>query len=219
MEAEGRHADLKRTLLQTTKLALVASIPFALVIGIGAPIIQTNWLGGRAPGTEIVMTIFSAVFVAVAAFLPSEAMLMGLGRSRLVSLCTLAHLILTVGLGVPMAARWGAAGLATAALAATLLTQVAVLIPAAAIACRVSVWSTIGHALMPAVFAGIPVGAGMLAVRDRIAVGGLAGLAVWSTGAMLLYGAICWRFALSTDERTFLREHVSRVVSGEERAA
>ena len=215
MDAEGRHDALKRTLLETTKLALVVSVPFALIIGIGAPIIQTNWLSGRAPGTEIVMTIFSAVFVAVAAFMPSESVLIGLGRSRLVSLCTFANLLLTVGLGVPFATRWGAPGLAVAALIATLLTQVAVQIPAAAIACGVSLKDGIVRAFVPALVGGIPVGAAMYFVRDEIAVGGLAGLAVWSVTALAAYAAICWRFALSTDERAFIRHHVSRIVTGE----
>ena len=214
MEAEGRHADLKRTLLQTTKLALVVSVPFALVIGIGAPIIQTNWLGGRAPGTEIVMTIFSAVFVATAAFLPSEAVLMGLGRSRLVSLSTLAQLVLTVGLGIPFAERWGAPGLAVAALIATLSAQVAVLIPAAAIACGLTLRDGIVRAIVPALAGGALAGVGMREVRDRIAVGGLAGLAVWSVAGVSVYAAIYWRFALSAEERSFLRRHASRVLRG-----
>ena len=217
MEAEGRHADLKRTLVQTTKLALLVSVPFALVIGIGAPIIQTNWLGGRAPGTEIVMTIFSAVFVAVAAFLPSEAVLMGLGRSRLVSLSTMAHLAITVGLGIPFAERWGAPGLAVAALIATLVAQVAILVPAAAIACGVSlVRDGFARAIVPAIAGGALVGLGMLEVRDSIAVGGLAGLAVWSAAGIGLYGLICWRFALSREEQGFLRYHVARIVRGDD---
>ena len=215
MEAEGRHADLRRTLLQTTKLALIVSIPLALVIGIGAPIIQANWLGGRVPGTEIVMTIFSAVFVAVAAFLPSESVLMGLGRSRLVSLATMAQLALTVGLGIPFASRWGAPGLAIAALVATLAAQVAVLIPAAAIACGLSLRDGIWRAIGPTVAGGTVVGIGMLELRDRIAEGGLAGLAVWSAAGVGLYGAICWRFALAADEREFLRFHAARIVRGE----
>jgi O-antigen/teichoic acid export membrane protein len=219
MQAEGRHDALKRTLLETTKLALVVSVPFALIIGIGAPIIQNNGLSGRAPGTEVVMTIFSAVFVAVAAFLPSEAVLIGLGNSRLVSLCTFAQLVLTIGLGVPFAARWGAPGLAVAALIATLLTQVAIQIPAAAAACGVSWKDGIVRAFVPALVGGIPVGAAMYFVRDWIAVGGLAGLAVWSVGALLLYAAICWRFALSDDERLWIRSHVSRIVAGDDEEA
>ena len=216
MEAEGRHEALKRTLLETTKLALIVAVPFALIIGIGAPVIQSNWLSGRAPGTEIVMTIFSGVFVAVAAFLPSEAILIGLGNSRLVSLCTLSQLVLTVGLGVPFAASWGAPGLAVAALIATLTTQVAVLIPAAASACGVSWRDGIARAFAPALVGGIPVGAAMYAVRDYIAVGGLAALAVWSVVGLALYAAICWRFALSDAERAFIRHHVSRILTGED---
>ena len=215
MEAEGRHDDLRRTLLRTTKLALVVSIPLALVIGIGAPIIQTNWLGGRAPGTEIVMTIFSGVFVAVAAFLPSESVLMGLGKSRLVSLATMAQLAITVGLGIPFAERWGAPGLAVAALAATLVAQVAVLIPAAVIACGLSLRDGVWRAIGPTLAGGALVGVGMLEVRDRIAQGGLAGLAVWSAAGVGLYAAICWRFALTAEERAFLRYQVGRILRGD----
>jgi O-antigen/teichoic acid export membrane protein len=216
MDAEGRHDDLRRTLVETTKLALVVSVPFALIIGIGAPIIQSNWLSGRAPGTEIVMTIFSAVFVAVAAFMPSEAVLIGLGNSRLVSLCTFAQLVLTIGLGIPFAARWGAPGLAVAALIATLLTQVAIQIPAAAAACGVSWKDGIVRACVPALVGGIPVGGAMYFVRDWIAVGGLAGLAVWSVGALVSYAAICWRFALSDDERHWIRGRLKRILVGDE---
>jgi len=35
MEAKGRHEDLRRTLVETTKLGLVVAVPLALLIGIG----------------------------------------------------------------------------------------------------------------------------------------------------------------------------------------
>lgn len=212
MQTEGRHHDLRRTLVETTKVALLVSVPFALVIGIGAPMIQTNWLGGRAPGIEIVMSIFAAVFVGVAAFLPAEAILLGLGRSRLVSLCTLGNLVVTIGLGIPLTARLGATGLALAALAATLSTQVAVLIPAAGIACGVPAREILGDALLSALLAGIPVAAVMLSLRDRLAVGGLAGLVAWSGGAVALYAVLGWRFVLSSDERRSVQRQMSRAL-------
>lgn len=215
MDAEGRLDDLRLLLIETTKLALVVAVPFALIIGIGAPLIEGNWLGGRAPGSSIVMSIFSLVFVGVAAFLPSEAVLIGLGRSRLVSILTLAHLALTVGLGVPFAKTWGPEGLACAALVATVVVQVGIAIPAAAIACGITAWAGWGRALVPVTIAGAPVAAGMWLTRERIAVGGLAGLAAWSATALVAYAAICWRFALSDSERRFLRHHVARMMRGD----
>ena len=212
MQTEGRHDDLRRTLRETTKVALIVSVPFALVIGIGAPMIQSNWLGGRAPGVEIVMSIFAAVFVGVAAFLPAEAILLGLGYSRLVSLCTLGNLVVTIGLGIPLTARLGAAGLALAALAATLLTQVAVLVPIAGIACGVSAGELLGRSVLPALLAGVPVGAAMFALRERLAAGGLAGLFAWSGGAVLLYAALGWRFVLTPDERSSVQAHMTRAL-------
>jgi hypothetical protein len=59
----------------------------------------------------------------------------------------------------------------------------------------------------------------MYFVRDWIAVGGLAGLAVWSVGALVLYAAICWRFALSDDERHWIRGRLKRILVGDEQAA
>jgi O-antigen/teichoic acid export membrane protein len=214
MQTEGRHSDLRRTLVETTKVALVVSVPFALVIGIGAPMIQSNWLGGRAPGVEIVMSIFAAVFVGVAAFLPAEAILLGLGRSQLVSLCTLANLVMTIGLGIPLTARLGTAGLALAALAATLTTQVAVLIPAAGVACGVPAREILGSVVAPALLAGVPVGAVMTLFRDRLAAGGLAGLVAWSGGAVALYAALAWRLVLSSDERRSAQRQLSRAFGG-----
>jgi O-antigen/teichoic acid export membrane protein len=214
MEIEGRHEDLRRTLVETTKVALIVSIPFALVIGIGAPMIQANWLGGRAPGVEIVMSVFAAVFVGVAAFLPAEAILLGLGRSRLVSLCTLGNLVVTVAIGIPLTARIGAAGLALAAVAATVATQVAILIPAAGAACGVPARETLGRGVFPALAVAVPVAAVMFGLRDRLAVGGLAGLFAWSGGAVALYAMIAWRFAYSRDERASLARQLSRAWAG-----
>lgn len=218
MEAEGRHADLRRTLVESTKLALIAAFPLALLIGIGAPMIQTNWLGDRAPEAEAVMAIFAAVFVGVAASLPSEAVLLGLGRSRFVAICSLAHFLLTIGLGVPLTARFGAPGLAFAALAAILAAQVLLQIPAAARACGVSGTEWLRRALLPGLVAGVPVGAVMFLARDTVAVGGLAGLAAWGGGAIAAYGALCWFFGLTADEKAFLQEHASRIFLGVSRS-
>lgn len=211
MEAEGRGADLGRTLVTTSKLALAVSAPIALLIGIGAPMIQANWLGGRAPEAEAVMMIFSAVFVAVATFMPAESILLGLGRFRLVALCAVAQVALTILLGIPLTARMDAPGLAFAALTATLVAQFAVLIPAGAVACGVPAYEWIRRALLPVAAAAVPVGIVMITLRDRVAVGGLAGIAAWGGGGMLTYGALFWAFGLTAEEKLYIREHSERI--------
>lgn len=211
MEAEGRHVDLRRTLVETTKLGLVIAVPLALLIGIGAPMIQTNWLAGKAPEAEPVMTIFAAVFVGVAASLPAEAVLLGLGWSRFVAFCSLAQAALLLMVGIPLAARYGAPGLAFGALVANLVGQVALQIPAAARACGIPLAEWARRAFAPALKAGVPVGIAMVLLRDRLAVGGLAGLAAWGGGAVFSYIALCWVWGLTVEEKQFITDHASRI--------
>jgi len=99
LEAAGRTRTLQQTLLATTRLALVLALPLGLVLGLGAEPILGNWMGGRTPGAVPVLSVFAFVFMLVAVCLPSEVVLLGLGRSRLLALLGLSQGTLTIVLG------------------------------------------------------------------------------------------------------------------------
>jgi O-antigen/teichoic acid export membrane protein len=210
LEASGRQGTLRQTLLKTTKFAIFAAVPLSLVLGLGAGPIQRNWLGGKAPEVEPILTIFSAVFLVVAASLPSEVILQGLGRVRLLAMLGLGQVAVIAGLGVFLTARIGPEGLALATLVAAATLQ-AVLIPVAARQCALPQSVLLGRAVLPAVVAGIPIALVMFWIRGVVASGGLASLATWAGGAALTYGLIYWRIGLDAEERAFFRSHVVRL--------
>jgi O-antigen/teichoic acid export membrane protein len=212
MDAAGRKQALRHMLFNTTKFAAAVSLPLALIVAFGATPIQANWLGNRAPEAEGVMRVFAIGFLFVAAAMPSESILLGLGRVRFLAIAGFAHVVITVAAGIPLARLWGAPGLAVASLIAVVTTQFLVYGPAAARQCGVSPWRFFSKAVLPTWIAGAPVAVMMLLAGGRIARGGMAALATWGGGAVLLYLAIFWRVGLDAEERAFLREHVRRLV-------
>ena len=118
---------------------------------------------------------------------------------------------ITVGLGIPLTAAYGAQGLAWAALLGVGLGQAAVQIPLAARACGFSVAGFAFRAFAPAVAIGLPVGLVMWRLRDEVAVGGLAALASWAGGALATYATLGWFFVLNGEERAFVKTHAQRI--------
>jgi O-antigen/teichoic acid export membrane protein len=210
LEASGRGRSLRQTLIKTTKFAFFTGVPISLVLGLGAGPIQRNWLGGKAPEVEPILTIFSAVFLVVAVSLPSEVILQGLGRVRLLAMLGGGQVAIIAGLGVFLTRRIGAEGLALATLVAAALLQ-AILIPIAARRCRLPLSILLGRAVLPAVVAGAPVALGMLLLREDVAGGGLASLATWAVGGGLTYSLIYWWIGLDGEERTFFKSHAARL--------
>jgi O-antigen/teichoic acid export membrane protein len=212
LEAGGRELALRQMLFNTTKFAAAVSLPLAMVLAFGATPIQSNWLGNRAPEAEGVLQIFAIGFVFVAASMPSESILLGLGRVRFLALSGLANVAITIGVGIPLTRLWGAVGLAIASLLAVITTQFVVFLPAAARRCGAHPWGFFAKSILPTWIAGAPVAAMMFVFGGRIAHGGLAALATWGGGAVLAYLALLWRVGLDLEERSFLRKHMRRLV-------
>jgi O-antigen/teichoic acid export membrane protein len=212
MEAGGRNLALRQMLFKTTKFASAVSVPLVLALAFGAKAIQTNWLGNRAPGAEAVMQIFAVGYLFVAAAMPSESILLGLGRVRYLAVAGLVHIGITMGAGILLTARLGAPGLALAWLIAAVTTQFAVFLPAAAKQCGSSPWAFFAKAVLPTWIAGAPVAVIMALAGERIARGGLAALATWVGGGVLVYLAIFYRLGLDAEERAFLHKHARRLV-------
>jgi O-antigen/teichoic acid export membrane protein len=212
MDAGERKEALREVLFKTTKFAAAVSLPLALILAFGAKPIQTNWLGNRAPEAEAVMRVFAIGFLFVAAVMPSESILLGLGRVRLLAIAGFAHVVITIAAGIPLTKLWGAPGLAAGSLIAVLTTQFLVYGPAAARHCGVNPWRFFAKAILPTWIAGAPVAVMMFLAGGRIARGGMAALATWGGGAVVVYLAIFWRVGLDVEERAFLRRHVRRLI-------
>jgi O-antigen/teichoic acid export membrane protein len=212
LEAAGRGQTLRRTFLTATKVSLVVALPLGLVLAFGAGPILANWMGGRAPGAAPVLSIFSFTFIMVAAALPSEVILLGMGRARLLAILGLAQGAIIILLGIPLMEQFGPSGLALSALAAVILMQVLLQMPLAARACGESVGSLVRSAILPPLLASLPVAVGMILVRNKVAVGGLAALATWAGVSLAVYLLLLWGFGFERDEKRFLRSQVRRLL-------
>lgn len=51
----------------------------------------------------------------------------------------------------------------------------------------------------------------MYLLRDRMAVGGLAGLAAWGGGSLLAYVVLCWVYGLTAVEKRYFTSHATRI--------
>lgn len=212
LEASRRQQALRQSLLKSTKIALLLSMPTCLVLALGAGPILANWLGGRVPEAEPVLVTFSIFFLLVATVLPAEAILLGLGHVRLLAMLALVHAGVTAGLGVPLTIRFGPAGLGMAAIVAVTVSQVLVQIPLAARSCALPMSHLLRKAILPPLLAAVPAALGMFFLRDMIAVGGVAALLAWSGAGVGTYALLLWWFGFDDEERAFLRSHFNRLV-------
>src|SRR5205814_2158959 len=121
---------------------------------------------------EPVLAAFSAVFLLTAVMMPSEAMLLGLGRTRLLAIVGVSQIGITIILGVPLTKAEGPAGLALAALVGVGAAQVGGLIPIAARGCGLGVGALLRKAVLPPLLAAAPAAAILLLLRP-MAMGGL----------------------------------------------
>lgn len=217
LQAAGRRSTLRRTYITASKMSLVLSLPLGLVLAFGAEPILSNWLGGRAPEAAPVLAVFAFMFVIVAAALPSEVILLGMGYARLLALLGLAQGAITVLLGIYLTERYGPAGLAAAALVAVAVIQAGVQMPLAARYCGDTVSGLLRRAILPPLLAALPAALGMLALRNQVALGGLAALATWAGVAMGVYALALWLFGFEVEERAFLRSQARRLVLDESR--
>lgn len=211
LEADGRSTTLRETFLKTTKFALMLALPVAMVLSMGAAPIQQNWLGNRAPEAEEVMQVFAIVFLVVAANMPAESMLLGLGHARLLALCGIAQTVLTLAVGIPLTKWSGAVGLAAGALVAVVAGQAIIQMPLASIRCGVPVQRFIRKGIVPPLLAALPVAVGMYVLRDLLAFGGLASIAAWVAGALGVYAVLCWWIGFDAEERRFVRSQLRRL--------
>jgi O-antigen/teichoic acid export membrane protein len=212
LEAAGRNTTLRRTFLTATKVSLVLALPLGLMLAFGAGPILSNWMGGRADEAAPVLSVFAFMFILVAAALPSEVMLLGMGHARLLAILGIGQGAITILLGIPLVEEFGPAGLAMAALVAVVILQAFVQMPMAAIRCGETVWGLLRCSILPPLLAALPVAVGMLLLRSRVAVGGLAALATWAGVSLAVYVALLWLFGFDQDEKSVLRSQFRRLV-------
>jgi hypothetical protein len=60
--------------------------------------------------------------------------------------------------------------------------------------------------------ASLPVAVGMILLRNKVAVGGLAALATWAGVSLAAYLLLLWVFGFDRDEKQFLRSQIRRLV-------
>src|SRR5262249_13623547 len=143
--------------------------------------------------------------------MPSEALLLGLGRTRLLAIVGLSQMALTIALGIPLTKVLGPAGLALAALSGVAIAQVGGLIPIAARGCGLGLGALVRRAVLPALVAAVPAAAVLVALRP-LAMGGLAALGAWASAGIGIYVLLLWWFGFDADERAMLRSHWGRLI-------
>ena len=66
--------------------------------------------------------------------------------------------------------------------------------------------------VVSSLLAATPVAVGMLLLRSRVAVGGLAALATWGGVSLVVYAGLLWLFGFDQDEKRVLRSQFRRLV-------
>lgn len=166
LHGAGKKTELVRLLLTGTTAVTALAEPVAIFLAFFGGAVLHIWVPeaqGLLPAA-VVPTVVVSFFFSVY-FWTGTAVLMALGRIRLIALLTLLELGTALALMAPLVPAYGLTGFALAALAANVVVGFALLLPAACRACGLRFGDFLGRTLGRLLLAGLPAVVAAAALR------------------------------------------------------
>jgi O-antigen/teichoic acid export membrane protein len=180
-----RRAEVARRLLIVTRVALQIALPVTVALALFADDVVRLWLGADAPSTAAgIVAALMAVQALTIVGVPSEKVLVGIGRARLVGTLAVVEGVSNLAVSVVLISSVGAIGAALGTLATTAaIAPVRLPLACRAIGCRLR--RPVLESLLPSALAAAPGIAAMCAIRlalppgtERLVAGLGAGMAI-----------------------------------------
>ncbi len=214
LHASGRHDDVRRRLVLSTRVSLQLTLPVAAGLALFSADAVETWLGAGAPAvTASIVTVLMVAQVFSLVSYPAEQVLVGVGRMRALGMLGVIEGTLNVTLTIALVIQIGALGAAFGTLAASaLLTPLR--LPLACRATELPLTALLGKGVLPALITAAPaitvmavISTAMAPGAPRLALGLAAGLLVAAATAVAQVGTVRMRAALAmvvarTDQAT-----------------
>jgi O-antigen/teichoic acid export membrane protein len=209
LDASGRRDELVRGLEIATRVAVQVTLPVAVALALFSHDVVETWLGSDAPAvTADIVIVLVAVQAVTLTFTPSEKVLVGLGRVRVVAALATVEGVGNLGLSVVLVSAHGAIGAALGtAFTSALLAPLR--LPLACRAAGVPTVAVVRAGIVPAIAGSLPGVAVMLGIFLTVAPG-----AGRMAAGMALGLGLCIGIGLRQVGRDRLARAVQRAMGG-----
>jgi O-antigen/teichoic acid export membrane protein len=190
LRARGEDETIAKRLTLATRVSLQMTLPVAAGLALFAEDVVKLWLGHDAPSStySIVVVLMAVQTVTLTAF-PSQTVLVGVGRVRIIGLLAVVEGVSNLGASIALVSAYGAIGAALGSLfTSAVLAPIKFPLVCDAIGLRLR--SFLGAAIAPSVFSSLPGLAAMVLARAAIGSGSLQVLVglIAGLGVSLLIG-------------------------------
>jgi O-antigen/teichoic acid export membrane protein len=201
---------LARAVGQITRTVLAISIPSALILGFLAGPTVRAWVGPEYHKAAIVIGLLCIAGCVQSWALTLRTALNGWGQPKVSSIVLGVEAVLHVGLGIILARRYGAVGMAEAVLISVVVMEATLMLPIAYQRLKISMFdagvSAVHALLLPSLGAGVlgwGLARGVLGnfVDTHSKIPSLVVVGVSGLGLLIVFAFIFFLTGLSTDER------------------
>jgi O-antigen/teichoic acid export membrane protein len=165
LQARGEREAIVRRLLQATRVSLQITLPVAAGLSLFARDGVTLWLGHDVPSSTFsIVVVLMAVQTVTLTVFPSQTVLVGLGRVRVIGGLAVIEGASNLGVSIALVSSYGAIGAALGTLfTSAIIAPVKIPLVCAALRCRLRRFLV--TAIAPALLSSLPGLAAMVLVR------------------------------------------------------
>jgi O-antigen/teichoic acid export membrane protein len=194
LHAENDRQRLRALYLASTRLTLAVFVPLALGLTILARPFITVWVGEPYGQYDYLVLILVAASFMVTSQWPAGAILVGMGRHRILALTSLGAAIVNLGLSLALVHRFGLIGVALGTLIPTAIENLCFVLPYAMRVNQVILRTILAKIYLPTLLPALPMAAVLYLLREIIhpdsfvsivAIGGV-GLLVYGIGYVMV---------------------------------
>jgi O-antigen/teichoic acid export membrane protein len=210
LHAGGENVRLRAVHIASTRVATGVFLLAACPAAVFARPFLSAWVGPAYGNESTLVYILLAAGLSTTIAWPSLAILIAMGRNRVLALFTLGSAVLSIGLSVPLIQSFGLTGGAIAVLVATAGESLGLAIPYSMRITGVGVGPLVRAALVPAFVPAIPTLPFLYALRELLQPGSLPAVAGIGLIGACVYAAVYLLLPATAPEREPLQTFAAR---------
>jgi O-antigen/teichoic acid export membrane protein len=212
LHAGGESIRLRAVHLASTRVATAVFLLAACPAAVLARPFLTAWVGSAYGNESKLVYILLAAGLTVTIAWPSLAILIAMGRNRMLALFTLGSAVLSIGLAVPLIDSFGLTGGAVAVLIATASESLGLAVPYSMRITGVRVGPLVRSSLVPAFVPAIPALPVLYGLREFLRPGSLPAVAAIGVVGAGVYAAVYLALDATASEREPLQALAARAI-------
>ncbi len=212
LHAENDRQRLRALYLASTRLTLAVFMPLALGVTILAQPFITLWVGAPYARYDYLVWILTAASFMVTSQWPAGAILLGMGRHRILAFVTLGSGLANLGLSLALVHPFGLMGVALGTLIPTTIENLCIILPYAMRVNGANVRAILTEICRPALLPAIPMAAVLYLLRETIHPASFVAIFAIGGASLLVYLGSYALIGAGQAERDFARDTLRAVI-------